>query len=159
MNETAQEVKRRGKHSCRRPRIRPGPGEARTHLGPASPAGGCLPVQGSPSLWPLHFLRPGLMCRLRDFFFVFCKIASYLFFMLTFLIHLEFVWLYLSRAQFSLLPDGRSLVPTPLISQSPSSPRAELSPLSYIMSSCTRESILDSLLFSIVCSSARAILI
>lgn len=153
MNETAQEVKRWGKHSCRRPWTRPGPGEApgrpRTHLGPASPAGGCLPVQvplRSPSLRPLHFLRPGLTCCLRDFF-VFCKIASYLFFTFTFLIHLESVWLHLSGVQFSPPPDGRSLVPTPLISQPALFPPSRSTTLSYITSSCTRESIFG---FSVV---------
>ena len=48
----------------------------------------------------------------------FCKIASHLFFTFTFLIHLEFVWIYLSRVQFHFLPDGGSLVPAPFISQS-----------------------------------------
>ena len=40
-----------------------------------------------------------------------------LFFAFTFLIHLECVWLHLSGVQFSFLPDGRSLVPTPVLSQ------------------------------------------
>lgn len=93
--------------------MRPGLGEAPDTPGP-QPRGGCLPVQvplRPPSLWPWHFLHPGFLCRLQDFFF------QDLFFAFTFLIHLECVWLHLSGVQFSFLPDGRSLVPTPVLSQ------------------------------------------
>lgn len=118
-HRTAQEVKRCGRKPWRWQWTWPCFGEALGTPGPlpAQPRG-TVPFPGvSELVHPLAFALPLSRSHVSPPRF-FCKIASHLFFTFTFLIHLEFVWLYLSGVQFHFLPDGGSLVPAPFISQS-----------------------------------------
>lgn len=154
-NATAQEAKRCSKRSYRGPWMRPGLGEAPDTPGP-QPLGGCLPVQvplRPPSLWLWHFLHPGFLCRLRDFFsrfifriYIFNPSGMCLAVSERGPVFFSSRWMFTcaNTTYFTICP-----LPTELNDY-----------LCRILCPRVRGNLfLDSLLFSVVCSSARATLI